>query len=178
MRAPGSKRPFSVQFMTRVLRAGAEKIGYAYGSEAAVNSKHETRNPKQYTMTKTAMIQTIRISDVTNPVFFCHSDICCSNLFRISIFGFRISATLHSQIMLSGLRPGPSPLGPDFYSYHDTYHYVIPAKAGIQSPRLSESSEPLNLGKTFPITENGLHMRKRNLIAQWVFLCRACDLTL
>jgi len=53
-----------------MLRARSETIGYAYESEEAVNSKHETRNPKQYTITKTAMIQTIRISYVTNPVLF------------------------------------------------------------------------------------------------------------
>jgi len=55
---------------TLVLRARSETIGYAYEIEEAVNSKHETRNPKQYRMTKTEMIESIRISHVMNPVLF------------------------------------------------------------------------------------------------------------
>jgi len=82
-------QPFQCSLRTLVLRARSESIGYAHGSEAALNSKHETRNPKQYTMTKTAMIQTIRISYVTNPVLF----LSFGHLFFefVSYFDIRIS---------------------------------------------------------------------------------------
>ena len=65
--------------------------------------------------------QTIRISYVTNLVLFLSFR---HLLFEfVSYFDIRISATLHSQIMPSGLRPRPGPLDPDFYYAVKTFRH-------------------------------------------------------
>jgi hypothetical protein len=49
--------------------------------------------------------------------YFGHSNSCPPQAgeFRVSVFGFRISAELALEIMPSWLRPKPGPLDPDFY---------------------------------------------------------------
>jgi len=45
-------------------------MGYACGSENALNSKHEIRNPKQYIMTKIPMTQTMSVPGTAILILF------------------------------------------------------------------------------------------------------------
>ncbi|PKN29248.1 MAG: hypothetical protein CVU64_09185 [Deltaproteobacteria bacterium HGW-Deltaproteobacteria-21] len=70
--------------------AMSETIGFTYSMEAP-NPKHEIRNSKQSLMTKIQMIQTIhRIWHGVYGFVSVIWNIWYLNLFRISIFGFRI----------------------------------------------------------------------------------------
>jgi len=60
-------------------KIGRESEVTLFQKEPMLNTKHEIQNPKQYQMTKGLMFQTRDFRDFEN-----------SNLFRMSIFEFRI----------------------------------------------------------------------------------------